>query len=87
MFTPIISQKLNLSSKNVASVISLLDEGATVPFIARYRKDKTGELEDVSIFEIQKELSRCKELEKRKKHILSTIEEQGKLTAILIKKN
>lgn len=86
MFSSIISKKLNLSSTNVSSVIGLLEEGATVPFIARYRKDKTGGLEDVSIFEIQKELNRCKELEKRKKHILSTIEEQGKLTDLLKQK-
>lgn len=76
----IIASNLNLSERDVLAVINLLDEGATVPFIARYRKDMTGGMEDINVFEVQKQLLKLKELAKRKTHILNTIEEQGKLS-------
>ena len=64
----------------------MLEEGCTIPFIARYRKEVTGGLDEVEIEEIRKEDLRKKELEKRKQTVLSTIEEQGKLTAELKKR-
>lgn len=80
MFSFLISKNINLPEKDVKAVIDLLEGGATVPFIARYRKDMTGGMEDINVFEVQKQLARFKELEKRKTHICSVIEEQGKLT-------
>jgi len=64
----------------VQAVIGLLHEGATIPFIARYRKERTGSLDEVQIAQIEAENSRLEELEQRKQTVLSTIEEQGKLT-------
>ncbi len=75
-----IAQKLNIPVRNVENVISLLGEGATIPFISRYRKEATGSLDEVAIFEIEKESRRLEELAARKEYIISTIEEQGKLT-------
>lgn len=79
-FPSLIASELNLKKSDVTTVIALLNEGATVPFIARYRKDQTGGMEDVNIFEVQKKILLLKSLEKRKKHIISVIEEQEKLT-------
>lgn len=75
-----IAQKLNIPVRNVENVIYLLGEGATIPFISRYRKEATGSLDEVAIFEIEKESRRLEELAARKEYIISTIEEQGKLT-------
>lgn len=86
MFSTLISKNLNLSEKNIKAVINLLDDGSTVPFIARYRKDMTGGMEDINVFEVQKQLAKFKELEKRKTHIWSVIEELGKLTSDLKEK-
>ncbi|MCB0408836.1 MAG: RNA-binding transcriptional accessory protein [Flavobacteriales bacterium] len=83
MFPSLISKNINLPEKNVKAVIDLLEGGATVPFIARYRKDMTGGMEDINVFEVQKQLAKFKELEKRKTHICSVIEEQGKLSSEL----
>jgi len=80
IFSKLISQKTNLPEKKVAATIVLLDEGATIPFISRYRKEATGSLDEVEIADIQKELNRLKEIAKRKETILKTIGEQGKLT-------
>lgn len=73
------------SSAQVNAVLSLLKEGCTIPFIARYRKERTGGLDEVQILEIEKEAKRIEELKSRKEFILKTIEEQGKLTAELKK--
>ena len=81
-----ISAKLNLPPKAVGQVLSLLKEGATVPFIARYRKEQTGSLDEVQIFAIAKEQELFKKLEKRKETIISVIKEQGKLTDQLLRK-
>lgn len=86
MFSSLISKNINLPEKDVKAVITLLDGGATVPFIARYRKDMTGGMEDINVFEVQKQLAKFKELEKRKTHICSVIEEQGKLSSDLKEK-
>lgn len=82
-FAQLISPAVGISEKQVAATIALLDEKATIPFIARYRKEKTGSLDEVEIGAIQSEYNRLQDLAERKKTILTTIEEQGKLTAEL----
>jgi uncharacterized protein len=76
----IISSALGINLKNVEATISLLDDGATIPFISRYRKEATGELDEVAIFDIQRRLEQLRELDKRKATIIATIAEQQKLT-------
>lgn len=76
----ILSEQLNLEEEKIESVRDLLDEGSTVAFIARYRKEKTGNLTDVEIREIEKNLNKLRNVEKRQEEILSSIESQGKLT-------
>ena len=76
----ILSKQLNLEEEKIESVRDLLDEGSTVAFIARYRKEKTGNLTDVEIREIEKNLNKLRNVEKRQEEILSSIESQGKLT-------
>ena len=81
--TPIllhISSQLNIGLKNLVAAIALLDEGGTVPFIARYRKEATGNLDEVQIRSIQEKVEYFRELEDRKQTVLQSIEEQGKLT-------
>jgi len=75
-----IAPLLGLKQSQVAATISLLDEKATIPFIARYRKEKTGSLDEVQIAAISEHYTRLQELSDRKQTILSTIEGQGKLT-------
>ncbi len=75
-----IAQVLNVPLKSLVAVIGLLDEGATVPFIARYRKEATGNLDEVQIRDIQEKLEYFRELEERRETVLKSIEEQGKLT-------
>jgi uncharacterized protein len=75
-----ISQQLNVSLHSLTATIGLLDEGATVPFIARYRKEVTGNLDEVQIRSIQEKLEYHRELEDRRETVLRTIEDQGKLT-------
>jgi len=86
MFDSIIAKALNISEKQVFNTIKLLTEGATIPFISRYRKEMTGELNEVQIQEIQEQHEKLTELEKRKESVLKSIEEQGKLTAELKKR-
>ena len=76
----LISSRLNIAVKQVAATVALLNENATIPFIARYRKEKTGSLDEVQIAAIAEEYHRCLEIDDRKATILKTIEEQGKLT-------
>src|SRR5664279_4954866 len=75
-----ISKLLNVPLKGMVAVIGLLDEGATVPFIARYRKEVTGNLDEVQIRDIQEKLEYFRELEERRETVLESIQEQGKLT-------
>src|SRR4051794_33013706 len=75
-----IAQDLQIRRVQVESVIQLLDEGNTVPFITRYRKERTGNLNEVAIREIQSRVGRLRELAERKETILKAIEAQGKLT-------
>lgn len=80
-----IAEALNLSSRQVEKTIELLEGGATVPFIARYRKEVTGSLNEVQIAAIRDMLIKCKDLDKRRESIIQSIEEQGKLTPELKK--
>lgn len=79
-FESVISPLLGISEKQVAATIALLDEKATIPFIARYRKEKTGSLDEVQIADIQREYIRVQELADRKQTILNTISGLDKLT-------
>lgn len=85
-FNHIIAERLNISERQVRHTIALLEEGATVPFISRYRKEATGSLDEVAVGNIKEELEKLTELEKRKTTILKTIEEQEQLTPELQKK-
>ncbi|HLV70481.1 MAG TPA: Tex-like N-terminal domain-containing protein, partial [Xanthomarina sp.] len=80
-----ISQELALAGNQVKSTISLLEEGATIPFIARYRKEMTDGLDEVQIMAIRDLLKQYQELDKRREAIFKSIEEQQKLTPELIK--
>jgi uncharacterized protein len=75
-----IAQDINIPLKGLVSVIELLDQGSTVPFIARYRKEVTGNLDEVQIRSIEEKLAYFRELEDRRWTVLHSIEEQGKLT-------
>ena len=75
-----ISSKVGVSAKQIAATVALLNENATIPFIARYRKEKTGSLDEVQIAAIADEYHRYLEIEDRKATILNTIAEQGQLT-------
>ena len=81
-----ISHSLSLPLQSVSAVLTLLDEGCTIPFIARYRKERTGNLDEVQITNISELNERLKELSKRKETILKTIREQEKLTSELERK-
>ncbi len=75
-----IVQTLNLPLRGVVAVIELLDDGGTVPFIARYRKEATGNLDEVQILDIEEKLAYFRDLAERRETILASIAEQGKLT-------
>lgn len=85
-FSQKIAQELNLSAQYVQNVIDLLTEGATIPFIARYRKEATGSMNEVVIINIRDRFKQLMEIEDRRTTILKTINEQGKLTPELKKK-
>jgi len=75
-----IAQTLNLPLRGIVAVIELLDDGGTVPFIARYRKEATGNLDEVQILDISEKLAYFRDLAERRETILASIAEQGKLT-------
>ncbi len=75
-----IAKSLGIQISQVTNTVELLDEGATLPFIARYRKERTGSLDEVQIGNIKDELARLKELDKRRESILEAIDKQDKLT-------
>lgn len=81
-----IATSLNISAKQVNATILLLEEGATVPFISRYRKETTGSLDEVQVAEIRDLAQQLKELDKRREAILKSIDEQGKLNPALAEK-
>lgn len=82
-FAKDLAAKLSLPQNNIATVLELLNEGATIPFIARYRKDRTGALDEVQVQTIQDEAKFMKEFSERKDFITKTIIEQGKMTDAL----
>lgn len=82
-FSKLISSRIGVAATQVAATIALLNENATIPFIARYRKERTGSLDEVQISQVADEYHRFLELDDRKATILKTIEEQGKLTSEL----
>ena len=83
MFSQLIAQKLAIKTQQVSTVLQLLQEGSTIPFIARYRKDMTGALDEVQIQQIQDENKLMNEFAERKTFIEKTIAEQGKMTEVL----
>ncbi len=85
-FSAIIAKNLSLKEPQVANTLQLLADGATIPFIARYRKERTGGLNEVQIEEIQNQNEKLAEIEKRKNYVLKSIDEQGKLTPELRKR-
>ena len=78
--TQLIATELSVGAQQVAAAVALLDEAATVPFIARYRKEVTGNLDDTQLRNLEERLLYLRELEERRAMILASIEEQGKLT-------
>lgn len=80
-----IAQELNVKQQQVESAMSLLDDGSTVPFISRYRKEVTGGLDDTQLRQLNDRLGYLRELNDRRSSVLASIEEQGKLTAELRK--
>jgi uncharacterized protein len=81
----ITARELGLSRKSVTSTVELLDEGNTVPFIARYRKEVTGELDETQIRQIEERVGYYRSLEQRKEEVIRLLDEQGKLTEDLQK--
>ena len=79
-FLGLIANKIGIAEKQVEATVALLNDNATIPFIARYRKEKTGSLDEVQIAAIADEYHRYLEIDDRKATILKTIDEQGKLT-------
>ena len=79
-FSQVISEELKIEEWRVAKALELMDQGGTIPFIARYRKDQTGTLNEIELRDIQHRREYLQEIEERKTTILKSIEEQGKLT-------
>ena len=86
MLTNIISKELGFAPDKVKNVIELLDGGATIPFISRYRKEATGSMDEVAVGNVKDMYERLKAIVQRKETIIATIEEQGKLTPELKKR-
>ena len=86
IFTQLIAAELHLSPHAVENTLKLLDEGCTIPFISRYRKERTGGLDEVQITAISDRSERLQEIQKRKETIVKTITEQGKMTADMKKR-
>ena len=78
--TKIIASELNISNSQVEKTINLIDEGNTIPFIARYRKEVTGNLSDEQLRNLDERLTYLRNLEQRKNEVISSIESQGKMT-------
>ena len=79
-----IAQELHVQAHQVAAAVALLDDGATVPFVARYRKEATGGLDDTQLRHLEERLGYLRELEERRTVVLASIEAQGKLTPQLL---
>ena len=83
-YSALISQELKLEAKRVSAALALFDDGCTVPFVARYRKDRTDALDEIQLRDIQHRYEYYKELAERKQTVISTIQEQGKMTPELL---
>ena len=81
-----LAGEFNLRVQQVESTVALIDEGNTIPFIARYRKEATGGMDDVTLRDLDERLTYLRNLEERKEEVIRLIEEQGKLTGELRKK-
>ena len=86
IFARLIAQQLNLQERAVDNTLALLDEGCTIPFISRYRKERTGGLDEVQIAAISNQYDRLKEIQKRKETIIKTITDLDKMTPELEKR-
>ena len=86
IFARLIAQQLNLQERAVDNTLALLDEGCTIPFISRYRKERTGGLDEVQIAAISTQYERFKEIQKRKETVIKTITDLDKLTSELEKR-
>ena len=75
-----LARELNLKAHNVEATVKLIDEGNTIPFIARYRKEATGGMDDVALRTLDERLSYLRNLEQRKEDVIALIGTQGKLT-------
>jgi protein Tex len=82
----LVAQSSGIRHNQVEATLKLLDEGATVPFISRYRKEATGGLDEVQVEDIRLLDLKFKDIQKRKLAIIASIEEQGKMTPELLKK-
>ena len=82
-YAAIIAQELNISPQQVLATAKLLEEGATIPFIARYRKEATGSLDEVAIQQIRDRLEQLAELDKRREAIRASLQERDLLTSEL----
>ena len=86
IYIDLIAKATGLPATKIANTIKLLEEGATIPFISRYRKEVTGSLDEVQIATIQEQLQKLKDIDKRRETIINSIEEQGKMTPELLQK-
>ena len=82
----ILKKEFNLKDEYINNTIKLIDEGNTIPFIARYRKEMTGSMSDITLRELYDRLMYLRNLESRKEDVIRIIEEQGKLTDEINKK-
>ena len=78
-----IAEELGVREQQISATVELLDGGATVPFVARYRKEVTGGLDDTQLRTLEERLTYLRELEERRTAILNSVREQGKLDAVL----
>ena len=86
IFARLIAAALNLQERAVANTLALLEEGCTIPFISRYRKERTGGLDEVQITAISDRFDKLKEIQKRKETVVKTITDLGKMTPELQKR-
>ena len=86
IFIRIIAKSLNLAERGVSGTVALIDEGCTIPFISRYRKERTGGLDEVQIAAISDMNDKLKEVAKRKETVIKTISDQGKMTPEMMKR-
>src|SRR5664279_3757995 len=82
----LVAKKLGLHNWQVENTIRLMDSGATIPFISRYRKEMTGSLDEVQLMHVKEEYDRLKDLDERKEAVIKSIEEQEKMTPELRKR-